>query len=368
MPKVVYAGSFDPPTVGHLWVIEQTARVFTEVTVAVAINPNKRYQFDETTRLQMLRQMTAHLPNLEVISIGNGYLINYAKRLGADCLVRGIRNGKDFEDEQLMLDFNLDHEPDITTWFLMPPRQLRGVSSSFVKGLVGPLEWQYVVTPLVSDYVYQQLLVQRFWEIWNRWVSHSQLDQSIMRDVGQTLVADYQQTGRFYHTLTHIVFMMEHLEEYGQEAQQPLALFLAVAMHDWVYDPKATDNEARSADQAEQALQSAGAKVQLIELVKDLIMATQSHQAKTPDQQLLIDLDLLVFGLKPAHFQLYSRQQIRQEYSHINEAVYRSERAKILGKFLSRPSIYGTPYLEQAYGPQARANLEQEQAWLLTTT
>jgi len=88
----VYAGSFDPPTVGHVWMIEQAVRLFEDCVVAIGINPDKKYTFGLQERLRMLRMTTRGYRNLSVASFSNRYLIEYAQSIGATHILRGIRS------------------------------------------------------------------------------------------------------------------------------------------------------------------------------------------------------------------------------------------------------------------------------------
>ncbi len=153
----VYAGSFDPPTSGHLWMIEQGAELFDTLIVALGINPDKRYLFSIEDRLEMLRQSTTHLPNVGIERFTNQFLINFAKSVGARFILRGIRNESDYEQERMMRNVNGDLDLRVTTIFLMPPRAIAEVSSSLVKGLVGPEGWEDVVKSYVSPAAFQKL-------------------------------------------------------------------------------------------------------------------------------------------------------------------------------------------------------------------
>ncbi|HLX72848.1 MAG TPA: pantetheine-phosphate adenylyltransferase, partial [Verrucomicrobiae bacterium] len=126
----VYAGSFDPLTVGHLWMIEQGVALFDELVVAIGINPEKRYTFTLEDRLVMLREASRRFRNLTVTSFSNSYLIDYAREIGATHILRGIRSGGDYEYERTMRNINGDLDPAICTVFLMPPRPIAEVSSS----------------------------------------------------------------------------------------------------------------------------------------------------------------------------------------------------------------------------------------------
>jgi len=159
--KAVYAGSFDPPTHGHVYMIREGARLFDELVVAVGVNPEKRTSFDVEQRLRLLGQVCAPYPNVEVSSFENRYLIRYAASIGAGYILRGLRNADDFEYERTMRQVNEDLEPDIATVFLITPRGLAETSSSFVKGLVGPDGWQGVVERFVPKPVFEELVRHR---------------------------------------------------------------------------------------------------------------------------------------------------------------------------------------------------------------
>src|SRR6266700_3760026 len=154
----VYAGSFDPLTVGHLWMIEQGTRLFDRLIVAVGVNPEKKYTFSLEERLAMLRESTKRFRNVSVASFSNRYLIHYAQEVGATHILRGIRTESDYEFERTMRNINGDLDSTICTVFLMPPRGIAEVSSSMVRGLVGPEGWQRVVRKYVPDPVYRRFL------------------------------------------------------------------------------------------------------------------------------------------------------------------------------------------------------------------
>ena len=154
----VYAGSFDPLTIGHLWMIEQGVGLFDRLVVAIGINPEKRYTFSLEDRLRMLAESLRPFKNVEITSYSNSYLIDYAQEIGASHILRGIRSVGDFEYERTMRNINGDLDPTICSVFLMPPRDIAEVSSSMVKGLVGPNGWRKVVRKYVPAPVFQHIL------------------------------------------------------------------------------------------------------------------------------------------------------------------------------------------------------------------
>lgn len=157
----VYAGSFDPPTRGHMYMVEKGAELFGHLVVAVGVNPAKRCTFSLAERLEMLRECTRGMANVEIDSFEGQFLVRYAASRGAGYILRGIRSDEDYRFEHTMRNVNEDLAAEVTTVFLIPPREICEVSSSFVKGLLGYEGWQEVVKPYVPEPVYERLLKRR---------------------------------------------------------------------------------------------------------------------------------------------------------------------------------------------------------------
>lgn len=137
--------------------VEAGAALFDELVVAIGVNPQKRTMFSVDGRLAMLRSATSGLANVRVETFTNQYLIAYAQQIGARFIVRGIRSESDYEYERTMRNINGDLDAAITTVFLMPPRGIAEVSSSMVKGLVGPVGWERIVEGYVPAAVFERL-------------------------------------------------------------------------------------------------------------------------------------------------------------------------------------------------------------------
>jgi pantetheine-phosphate adenylyltransferase len=171
MPRriAVYAGSFDPITNGHLWVIETAAKLFDDLYVVVANNPAKKYMFPAPHRWALLNRSIKHIQhdNLFTSTVENEFIVKYAKRTYSTrplphgpeqrYIVRGIRSVADYEFERQMAEINRKIEPDIETVILMCPPELASVSSSAVKGLIGPPGWEDVVGRYVPESVLDKL-------------------------------------------------------------------------------------------------------------------------------------------------------------------------------------------------------------------
>ena len=157
----IYAGSFDPVTNGHLWVIQRAARLFDNVIVAIGDNPSKEYLFTIEERQEILENALEDLAQVSVQVLGNKYLAKYASEERISYLVRGIRSAQDFEYEKSMAHINLNLAPDVETIYLIPPLAISQISSSMVKGLVGPEGWEDGVKKYVPKGV-AKLLKKKF--------------------------------------------------------------------------------------------------------------------------------------------------------------------------------------------------------------
>ena len=157
----VYAGTFDPVTVGHLWMIKSGSGLFDKLVVAVGTNPEKKCYFSLKDRIIMLKESTAGYNNVTVDKYTNKFLIKYAESIGAKFILRGIRSTTDYEYEKSISYVNRYFNPDITTVFLLPPREMIEISSSVVRGLIGPKGWEDVVGKYVPPCVLERLILER---------------------------------------------------------------------------------------------------------------------------------------------------------------------------------------------------------------
>lgn len=158
MRKAVYAGSFDPITNGHIWMIKQGTKLFDKLVVAIGVNPEKGYTFTVEERLKMIKNAIKDHQNVTVDCFENQFLVNYAASINAQYILRGIRSQADYEYERGMRQVNGDFRSGVSTVFLMPPREYAEVSSSLVKGLIGPLGWQDIVKTYVPKSVFQSIV------------------------------------------------------------------------------------------------------------------------------------------------------------------------------------------------------------------
>lgn len=167
----------------------------------------------------------------------------------------------------------------------------------------------------------------------------------------------YDEPQRAYHDSRHLADCLNQFDCVRDQAVAPMQLEIALWYHDAIYDPRATDNEARSASWAVRDLQAGRVLPARIEVIHDLIMATKHDGvAETPDAALLVDIDLSILGRSREEFEHYDRA-IRVEYAWVPEDQYRAGRSAVLERFLARPMIYTTSWFRARYEKAARRNL-----------
>ena len=129
---VVYGGSFDPVTIGHLDIIHRATTLFDRVVVAIGINPTRNPIFTVEERVELLRAVTENIPGVEVTCF-DGLLVDFCVQVGADAIVRGLRAVTDFEVELQIAHANADMTPSVDTVFLPTRTNYGFISASLVR-------------------------------------------------------------------------------------------------------------------------------------------------------------------------------------------------------------------------------------------
>ena len=153
MKKAVYPGSFDPVTLGHIDVIERASKLFDHLTIAVLKNISKTPLFTVEERVEMLKEVTKHIPNVEIKTFG-GLTVDFAKECEAAAMVRGLRAVTDFEYELQIAQLNRILNQDVDTVFLITDLKYAYLSSSSVKEVAAyGGDISQFVTPYVEEKV-----------------------------------------------------------------------------------------------------------------------------------------------------------------------------------------------------------------------
>ena len=150
---VIYPGSFDPVTLGHLEVIRRASKLFDKVIVAVLINSSKTPAFSIEERMELLRDAAAGLDNVEVTGF-EGLLAEFCRVRGVNAIVKGLRAVSDFEYEFQMALTNRRMAPEIETMFMMPSESLAYVTASTVREIAS---YGGDTAPFVTEAVQKRL-------------------------------------------------------------------------------------------------------------------------------------------------------------------------------------------------------------------
>ncbi|MCI6798521.1 MAG: pantetheine-phosphate adenylyltransferase [Treponema sp.] len=153
MTKAVFPGSFDPPTFGHLNVIERASSLFNEIDVVVAVNPEKKYLFSAEERVEMLSELTEKFSNVH-IHTWNSLIVDYAVKNNANVLLRGIRNATDFAYEFDLSLINHSLNSKIDTVFIPCEQKYVTIKSSSIKELA---RFGGDISQMVPDLVAEKL-------------------------------------------------------------------------------------------------------------------------------------------------------------------------------------------------------------------
>ena len=153
MKKVIYPGTFDPVTFGHIDIIKRAVELFDRVIVTVAKNPGKTFLFSVEERVEMLKESLKEFDKVEVDSF-NGLVVEHARELGAVGIIRGLRAVSDFEYEFQMALMNRKLDGELSTIFLMPHEKFTYLNSTIVRNLA---QFQGDVSDFVPPIVVKKL-------------------------------------------------------------------------------------------------------------------------------------------------------------------------------------------------------------------
>lgn len=339
MEKIVFAGSFDPLTNGHLWVIQEGLEIAKKVVVFVAQNANKKNMFSADKRKKMIEDSCAtkgFADRVDVIILNNDYVATKALQIGASHLIRGIRSPNDFDYESLIQKTNTDVLGGAKTLFVMPPRDLESVSSSFVKSLMGPVGWHWHIKDFVPAPVYEELLKNFITETSAKFIRDKRLAKFL-----DLVFKNYSDKDRHYHNLEHIAHCLQEMLWFFSNTEEHVIddnqLCAAILGHDIIYGAK--QEKTDEVLSAEVLIKELGIT---FNLAYKLILSTQHMKDKVEFfelEKLMRSIDLAILG---QNWKVYSKyaENIRKEYSFVTDEDYLNGRIKVLEMFLQQERIF----------------------------
>lgn len=361
MKIAIYAGTFDPFTLGHESIVEAGSKLFDKVIVLIAYNANKKGMFTLNQRKKQIEEVIHKYPNVELRVITDEFVASVAAKQKAGYLIRGIRDSVDYEYEQKIEKINKKINPNLQTVYISAPVELSEISSSMVKSLVGFAGWQKIVSTMVNERVLSDLMRAKDEEFvsaaWKKIAGDDKVSQKWL----EKILHDYSQTHRHYHNLSHIVELLKQADELMNNSNfnsiHKAIIKYSIFFHDIVYNPQNRDNEKLSAELFMEFAQELNLTQVIFEGVYESIIATANHSEKPKFEitEYFLDLDLSILGAEPSKFESYE-DQIRQEYNFVPEEIFNIERSKIMQKLVNP---YKTEYGKQKYGSQALFNLKK---------
>lgn len=343
MKKIVYAGTFDPLTNGHWWVIKSALEIADKLLIFVAENPTKTTMFTAKERKQMIEEVSLSegLENsIEVMVVRNEYVASKAIKMGADYMIRGIRNQIDFDSEALLQKANVDVIGGAKTIFVMPPRDLDSVSSSFIKSLVGPVGWHFKVKQFLPEAVYRKFLKRFIFDTSNDYLSEYEKDD--ISALLEKVWSSYSAKDRHYHNFEHIAHCLQEFQWYEANCEEkhfhPQSIVLAILAHDLVYGQKSVhSDEELSAQCLVDLIKSSYYASQLVletQHTKENALKIETETFKL-DKYLLKSIDLAILGQDWDVYDWYTKG-VRKEYQIYEDKDYYPARKKVLKILLEK--------------------------------
>lgn len=368
MKKIAFTGSFDPITKGHLWVVQEGLEIAEKVVLMIAINPVKKYMFSEKERKDMIYKSLVEYgiaDRVEIVLSRNEYVAQAAMDFDCQYLIRGIRSAVDFDYESLIQKANTEVLGGAKTIFVMPPRDLESVSSSFIKNLVGPVGWHWNIKKFISNAVYDALIKKYLEECIKKYTGLN-LDDNQREKLVTTILEKYE--NRPYHNIDHIVHCFQELEWFLSNAESTENINindvgLAILTHDIIYGEKQDKiDEELSAIWLENYLKEIN---QFRQPPVDIVLSTAhlsgKYKVDTPEKELMTSIDLAILGQRDEIYKRYA-DGVRKEYSFVNDNDYVAGRIKAIDFLLGHKLFLNATFSK--YENRARNNMENEKTRL----
>lgn len=374
MKSIAFAGSFDPMTNGHLWIIKEAKKICDYVKIVVADNPSKKYMFNSSERKTIIEQIILDegLEGVSVEIIKHDYVASYITNRNITHIIRGIRNSVDFDQEKLIQRVNSEILGNIQTLFVMAPSDLESVSSSFVKGLIGPENWTFYIKKFLPKASHTAIL--------KKYITNTYFGHISTSPMYKKILDAYCAEDRYYHNLEHIIDMLDCLFNRLDNVENIYELKMAILLHDVIYNDLSKgeilkDFGISDKDILTQQYSSDEQKSAFLvdhcdfiksdhEEIKNCIRVTSyfsNHNLKiTEIRKIMNNLDLMILG-KPSEIYDQYAKNIRKEYAAVTS--FSMSRAKALKKLLEKiqnNDAFNIKFFIKNYKNNAILNIERE--------
>lgn len=381
--KLGFAGTFDPFTNGHIWVVEEALEMAKHVVIMLPDNPSKKPNVPVLLRKQIIQDVASERgwTNVSVEIVESDYTARSAAKMGITRLIRGIRSGTEFEYESQLHRANVDVIDGVKTIFVIPPPELASLSSSYVKSFMAnsPKGWHWIIKRMVPEAAYNQLRQQWLHNQWKQLWDYDTKDgiHQVPYEINfKTLISTdyYMAPCREYHNLDHIVHGLSELDAWYLLETRKLTtehdlkvLKKAFWFHDAIYTGRSGElsDEESSAQLWERLSISRDDRREVANLIR-CTDHLQSHNILHTLKDVLIGADLAILGSPfTGKHQTYVNyvKQIRAEYSHYSDVDYYKGRNLVLQKLLDKAranELFKDPYFSLLYNDNAIFNMSLE--------
>lgn len=363
MKQIAFTGSFDPITKGHLWVVEEGLQISDKLILIMATNPTKKYMFSELERKNMIFKSLIEYgveDKVEIVVSKAEYVAQTAIDLDCQYLIRGIRSAVDFDYESLLQKANTEILGGAKTIFVMPPKELESVSSSFIKSLLGPVGWHWNIKTLISNSVYEAIVKKYITDCITKYCGLNLNEENTIL-FAETVLECY--ANRAYHNIDHIVHAFQELEWFIANVENSNICIedvaLAILSHDIIYGSKQDrSDEELSAQWLKDYLASLGQeRPHSVDIVLSTAHLSGKYPCDTPEKELMASIDLAILGQRAQVYKTYS-ENVRKEYCFIDDKSYATGRIQAI-EFLMKKTLFLNLNFEK-YEKKAKANLAQE--------
>ncbi|UGQ45146.1 pantetheine-phosphate adenylyltransferase [Massilia endophytica] len=380
MKKIGFSGTLDPITNGHMWVIGEARSIAEEVVVFLSENSTKQPKFSAEERRAIVLESCAERGwhNVQVQVVKSDYTARVARRHGIDYLIRGIRTTADFDYENLIQQTNVEVIGGAKTLFVMPPRDLGSVSSSFVKALEGPVGWNWTMKKFVPGPAYRAWVMSWLRKEWDAlWRPADAAAQANVNHWFELLTGEgaYGGAARAYHNLDHLVHGLAEIRAWAantKAAKRDADIVRAAFwFHDAQYDPAAAKEGLSNEEASARLWLSSGLESDAgrADEVAQLIRVTDHFQGSSithPLKDAMLGVDLAILGQDQEVYGAYARG-IRAEYAHIVGDDYRHQRGQVLQHLSAKAAsgkLFADAYFADQYNTLALSNMADELASL----
>jgi len=365
MRKAVFAGSFDPLTMGHVDIIRRASKLFDELVVLINYNPDKNEYIQIIDRVSSVKDEFSNDESVSVDVSRDQYTVDYCKDNDIGYIVRGVRNSQDFLYEDNVSNINKQLDPNVETVLLFTDKNLSVVSSSTVKGLCGFKGWEQRIEKFLPRYSYA-LVLEKEDALKKEYIKSIEIltgDGEVYKNPSiqllyYNILRAYSIRNRHYHSIIHIVNGLNTMKQFKLNDEQKALLTIAYLYHDLVYDTNQDDveNVFDSENKFKKHFENILSKSQ-IKIIKNLILATaHKKEPYTFLERCICDIDLVIFA---SDINTYMRASflIRKEYSQYDDVTWNKGRKDFLNKMYVKENFFHELPNNDTIEKQAKENI-----------